>query len=740
MTVAEASNAHVWRFFRAGGFDQVRIESGADLKALAQLDQKLWVALSCPTRGVEFDAKTLDLIDLDHDGRIRAGEILSAVSWTLERLADPEILFKDGDALPLAAIDATHPEGAKILASAKRILTNLGKKGADSISPGDTLDTERIFAQTKFNGDGVLPPEAAEDEEVAGFIRNIMDLCGSRPDRSGMPGITRPSLENFRAEAIAYASWWQQAKSEPAILSLGDETVTAHAAFAAVKEKIEDYFTRCHLAAYDPRAEGALNRSEEDYVALSSHLLSAEAAEVGDFPLARIAAGRALPLGDGVNPAWTLRLADFKKLVVLPLLGQRDQLDLDDWQKLTAAFAPFEQWLTAKAGLLVEPLGSECVADFILHGVGEKIEALIAEDEAVQAEADAIAEVDRLVRYRRDLLTLLNNFVTFRDFYTGRKRAIFQIGSLYLDGRSCDLVVRADDPEKHAKLATLSHICLVYCDCARPAGDERMTIAAAFTAGDADLIVIGRNGVFYDHQGRDWEATVVKIIDHPISLRQAFWMPYRKVGQTISSQIEKAAAARAAAQHQQVVVVPAAVAAPAAAPAKPAAGAPAPGAPTPGAPAPVAAPGGFDAGRFAGIFAAIGLAIGAIGTAIASVVSSFLSLSWWQMPLALLGVVAIVSGPSILIAFMKLRQRNLGPILDANGWAVNSRAKVNIPFGTSLTHLAKLPEGAERAMSDPYAEKPPPWKLYLTLGFIVAGLIGLWFVGGAQLALQFFKH
>ncbi len=109
------------------------------------------------------------------------------------------------------------------------------------------------------------------------------------------------------------------------------------------------------------------------------------------------------------------------------------------------------------------------------------------------------------------------------------------------------------------------------------------------------------------------------------------------------------------------------------------------------------------------------------------------------MPLALIGVVALFSGPSILFAFMKLRQRNPGWILDANGWAVNSRAKINIPFGTSLTHLAKLPEGAERALSDPYAEKEPPWKLYLALGFIAAGLIGLWFVGGAQLAHHFFN-
>jgi hypothetical protein len=51
-------SAHVWKFFRAGGFDQVKLETGADLMHLHELDLKLWVALACPTKGLEFDAAT----------------------------------------------------------------------------------------------------------------------------------------------------------------------------------------------------------------------------------------------------------------------------------------------------------------------------------------------------------------------------------------------------------------------------------------------------------------------------------------------------------------------------------------------------------------------------------------------------------------------------------------------------------------------------------------------------------
>src|SRR5436190_5444386 len=102
---------HTWNFFRAGGFDQVRLESGADLLALDQLDQKLWVALSCPTRGLEFDSKTLDLIDSDKDGRIRPPELIAACKWAGACLRHHDDLVKGSDTLELSAINDATPEG-----------------------------------------------------------------------------------------------------------------------------------------------------------------------------------------------------------------------------------------------------------------------------------------------------------------------------------------------------------------------------------------------------------------------------------------------------------------------------------------------------------------------------------------------------------------------------------------------------------------------------------------------------
>jgi hypothetical protein len=99
------------------------------------------------------------------------------------------------------------------------------------------------------------------------------------------------------------------------------------------------------------------------------------------------------------------------------------------------------------------------------------------------------------------------------------------------------------------------------------------------------------------------------------------------------------------------------------------------------------------------------------------------------MPLAVAGIILMISGPSMVIAALKLRHRNLGPILDACGWAVNARLAINLPFGTALTALARLPERAERSLSDPYAEKRRPWALYIAIAVIAAALAGAWQLG-----------
>jgi len=79
-----------------------------------------------------------------------------------------------------------------------------------------------------------------------------------------------------------------------------------------------------------------------------------------------------------------------------------------------------------------------------------------------------------------------------------------------------------------------------------------------------------------------------------------------------------------------------------------------------------------------------------------------------------------ISTPSLILAFIKLRKRNLGPILDANGWALNAKAKINVPLGTSLTSIAKLPAGATVDVAgDKFAQHSARWPKFAVTAFLI---------------------
>lgn len=354
---------------------------------------------------------------------------------------------------------------------------------------------------------------------------------------------------------------------------------------------------------------------------------------------------------------------------------------------------------TLPADAVVPGLTEEAFAE-----MGKKIadyEAGKAAAEAANASALAAAQaqyrpLEKLLLLCRDFCTLLRNFVSFQDFYAKRGKAllgrgaddespwaIFQAGTLVIDQRACNLCMKVSDMAKHNTQAADSGMFLIYCNCKHHATGQTMQIVAAMTVGDIRHLKVGKNALFYDRQGRDWEAEVVKIIDNPISIGQAFWSPYRKLGEWVSGLITKSAAEKEkksfADMTAKLQTTPAAPAA----------------AQQPAQPAP------FDIAKFAGIFAAIGMAVGYIGSFFTSIALGLKDLGWWGW-LVIPGLLLVISGPSMILAWMKLRKRNLAPLLNANGWAINADAIVNVLFGNTLTEQAQYPI---MKLKDPFAKK-----------------------------------
>ncbi len=687
-----------------GGLIQAKISTIDDVLNLRDLDLKMWTALACPVKGLEFSEETLNVLDSDKNGRVRHPEILAAVDYIKKYFAKPEIIMEKGSSIPLDAL-STEPFdcGHSPLDSAKSVLSILGKSDAAEITLEDLSVNDKLFAPNVFNGDGVLPAECVTDEALASVVKDIIACTGGSDDISGAKGITRKQMEDFFINACALKEWRDSgAKDDPKIFFLKEATDTAAKSFMAVKDKVNDYYLRCSLINFDGGSKDIM-KAKTDTMFLDENGDLYDMEHLALLPLALCEGGKPLPLDNTLNPAWYDLMMDFKENVTKPLMG-KDIASLSEanWRKIEELFKPYESWFTAMPENEVSSIGLDRINEILAGDYEDKIAALLTEEESRPPVALASVELRKMLLLRRDFVELLKNFVSFEEFYTLGEMAVFQCGTLYLDGRACDLCVKVLDIAKHGTMAALSQCFLVYCDCSkRGNSDEKMQIAALISNGNTDNIIVGRNGVFYDRQGNDWDATIVKIIENPVNIKQAFFAPYKKLMRMIQEKIAKAAADKENAVNSKLA---AAVNDPKAAAGK----------------ADSAAALGSKK-MDVGTIAAISVAISGITTVVVSVFTKLIDLKWY-LPIAIVLILLLISLPSMILAYLKLRQRNIAPILDASGWAINGNTKVSTVLGRSLTHLPNHPPRALLTAKDPFASKKFPWKRVI-FGLILIALI-----------------
>jgi len=715
----EKNKGYKWNFAGVGGVTRVNIVSGEDIAHLGELDQKLWTVLSCPVKGLELDEKTLAMLDVDNDGKIRVNEIIEAANWLTSVLKTNNLLFEQKGEINLNDINQDTENGKKIYASAKQILSNLGKEG-DVLTIADTADSIAIFAKTKFNGDGVITADSTDNAELKTVIEACIKTMGATIDRSGADGVTADQIEDFYANCADYDAW-----QKAATLPYGENTAAALKAYKAIKPKVDDYFLRCKMSAFDSSAEAPLNVAPSQFEAISSKNLTECNNEIAEYPLSKIDTKGTLTLKtEAINPAWQADFSTLKSIVFDTDFAKKSSITEADWLSIGEKFAPFIAWLDSKKGSAVETLGTELISNILKENRKADLLAIVDQDKALESEANNIQAVDKLVHLCRDFYKLLKNFVTLLDFYSRNEKAIFQAGTLYIDQRSCDLCIKVEDMGKHNTMASFSGMYILYCDCVSKQRSAKMQIAVVVTSGEINNLMVGKNAVFYDRNGLDWDATVTKIIDNPISIRQAFWSPYRRMSVWIENMINKRAAEKDAKMMENTTAKLADTKVPANGE-KPAFTPP------------------FDIAKFAGIFAAIGMAIGMIGTAFVSLADGLRGFTWYQYLGIIACILLVISGPSMIMAWLKLRKRNLAPVLNANGWAINADIKVNIIFGATLTKIASYPK---MKLKDPFAQKGVPvWRkiLYiiviLLIVFIIMYYKGIFQKYGINIEIPFLK-
>ena len=374
-----------------------------------------------------------------------------------------------------------------------------------------------------------------------------------------------------------------------------------------------------------------------------------------DMPLVTDEPDRTLPLRDRLNPKHVEAVIDFAEKCVKPILGERDSISRLEWKKVKAAFAPYRAWAAAK------PVASA-------------------------PEKAGLEEEERLARYRLHLGEFLENYVTMDRLYDGKELAMFQTGVLRIDGKEMNLCFHVDSEAAHSALSGRSECCVIYLKLRRPDEGAERTVCAVVTAGTVGGLYVGRNGVFYDRDGKNWEATITKVVEAQVSLAEAFWAPWKKLGASIGGAVKKFLGDKEAAADAKLSAGAQSVAS-----GKKDAGA-----------------SGAGGAAIASSVAAIGIGVGMVGAAAASLMAAVKGMGPWQAVLALVAIILVVSLPSVILTWFKLRRRDLGAILNAGGWAVNRQMRFSMKRARGFTKCAKTSE----------------WWLYALLLAILLGLAG----------------
>jgi len=663
------------RFRRYGRSLQAVIKTAGDLRRAVELDEAHWAATNAPIDAIRSDPVMLRSIDAHGSGRITCATLADAVRWMFTVLSDDSGVTASSETLSLRSISTGNPQGKAVYDAARKMLRREASEQTDGVTLEQVRRIKARVESTPVSEAGVVIPTATQDSEVRRFITDAIDTVGAAPHPTGVAGLDRAGLERFLTEARAYLEWYDKGSLPPgvektAIMPLGPGTSAAYEALEAVRAKIDQYFAQCRAVALDERLAERIAGSLGDPADTDFRDPQAIERLLAEAPLAKPSADGQLKLDGRLNPYYAEPMERFTQLIVEPVLGAGTKvLTANGWRRIGEFFAAHRRWLQDRLASKVASLGVERIRECLDERYAAAVRTLIDESAATALELDKIRLVERLILYQAHMIDLANNFIAFPHLYDPASRAMFEIGTLVMDARRFNLAVRVADRAAHERIAKHANMYLLYVQVTPADGRDPYLVAVPVTSGGKGNLCMGKRGVFIDLDGRESDAVVVGIIENPISLREALVSPFVRLGRILTGKIESLAA-RA---EQKLDTTASSITA------------------LPGAAAPKAS----GASRFAagGMLMGAGVALAALGSAMAYITKTLAQTHWLAIVIGILAAVLIVLLPTSLVAFLKLRRRDLSAILEASGWGINTTMRLTRSQSRFFTQQPAYPPG-----------------------------------------------
>ncbi len=655
-------------FRNYGGSYQLSIEKGKDLLNVLKLDEAHWAATSVPIEILNCDRKFLEYLDTDRNKRIRTDEVKEGISYILSHLKNPSVI--DGtDELNLSDINDDSESGKLLKKTAEIILTNLGVEKKEKINLSQVRNLQKIMAKSISNGDGIITSDATEDEEIATFIKLIIEKFGSKLDASGAEGIDKEIVNNFFQQCQEFLNWKKkgeipEGKEKTEIMVFGKQTPFLYEIYKQVEEKIDQYFLLSSLSHFDDKTKDLIKLNEEEVKNFNVEDRNEIIKKLEKLPIAPLNKELLLDFENITNILHKEKLEKFKKNILNRVFLEFDKLTLQQWEEIKKLFSNYKNWIENKKGEKVEVIGEEIIKKFLSGKYKEKIEELIDKDIQVAPLIQSIKNLEKLLLYKKYIIEFLNNFVSFSNVYNPEIVSLYESGVLVIDGRKINLNILIKDINKHKKIASSSNIFIMYLNITGKENNQiQFQIASPVTSGDAGRINVGKRGVFIDRNGTEWDAEVIDIVKNPVGLLEAIKAPFIKIGENIKTQIEKITKTKQK-KVEQALVSP-------------------------------------SSASFArDIMVGGGVAIAAIGSSFAYITKVLSQIKVLHILITIVVIAGIILIPSVIMGLLKLRRKDLSILFEASGCAINVKMRLGTKLGKILTYIPDFPENSKKFKVD----------------------------------------
>ena len=664
------------KYDKHGGVRHLRIETADDFKSIIDLHPALWAATSAPISSFNINKNFINYLDTDKNNRIICEEVINAVDWILGVLSEYSGINNKEDKIQKKWINNAHQDSKSILTAIDKIKFNTNNSD-ECISYEQVLEIKSNIEKNPVSESGIAILDAVHSNDIKDYMKLVIDITGGEEHPTGSIGVNIDCLNKFDALLNKYLEWSEKKncainEGDVKFLPFKEKTECKFEVFSKIENKVNQYFKQNRSLQYRKALLGETDPCKNtDFDVLTCETEDDSDVMLSNLPLAAYTEKNVINLSktEMINPYYQNDLINFNEEFSGVLKLNNNILDESAWQNVKDLLEPFKNWVDSNPVPMLTNYPINDLKKMSDPKIKNEVLDIIRLSEKTAYELNNIRLLEKLILFQKYMLQFLNNFTSLSDFYNPKINALFDQGSLIIDGREMCFSILVEDKVKHMKMIKNSNIFSLYVD-VFPVGEDKYSVVVPVTKGKKGNLTLGKRGIFIDIHGKESDAVVTDIIEYPICLREALAYPFRKINSIYSSSFDsfsKEADKNLTKSTTDLI--------------------------NGKGNAKEAQTSKISPLNLTSLIMGGGIAIAALGSSLTYIFSVINKTSFLKIIIGFACVIIAILFFSLLNAFFRLRKRNLAPVLEGSDWALNIKIKLN---RTLTKNFVKRPKWSKK--------------------------------------------